>query len=175
MCLFITAYMSNCGQIKEGGDGFVFRLKIKETSIHKGDRMTVTIEQQNNEICRLVILELWMTGDFSSLDKTSNVGSSPKIYPDHRHIYREHIKEFRDAFPDIGIEFVVILADKNHVAGKMIIRGVHCGGTFRNIPISGRSIEITGTFFFRIEGGEVFEHIVHIDTDELIYQLTHKA
>lgn len=60
----------------------------------------------------------------------------------------------RVAFPDLEVRTVVLLAERDLVAGHFEARGTH-RGLFQGVPPTGRRCETSWTAVYRIEDGRI--------------------
>lgn len=76
-----------------------------------------------------------------------------------------------EAFPDLHLEPLDIVADARRVAGRVRLTGTH-EGEFMGIPPTGQSIDIEEVGFLRCdEDGSVTDHWSYMDTLDLLQQL----
>lgn len=80
------------------------------------------------------------------------------------------VKALRAAFPDLAVTLEDIVAEGELVAVRSTWRGTH-QGAFRGVPPIGRRIEVSGTAFWRIAGGQIRESWSLIDLPALMRQL----
>lgn len=80
------------------------------------------------------------------------------------------VKALRGAFPDIRFELEEIVAEGSLVAARYRWRGTQ-EGSFGDIPPAGKTVEVTGMDFYRLEQGKIVEHWHNIDELGLLRQL----
>jgi predicted ester cyclase len=70
---------------------------------------------------------------------------------------RQWIGPFREAFPDVEMEIVGLVAEGERVAGRFRCSGTHLG-EWRGEPPTGRRFEsVDEAYFFRIVDGKIAE------------------
>jgi steroid delta-isomerase-like uncharacterized protein len=74
------------------------------------------------------------------------------------------------AFPDLEMRAVVLLAERNLVAGHFVARGTHLG-LFQGVPPTGRTWEARCTAVYRVEDGRIADAWVTWDQLSLMEQL----
>lgn len=75
-----------------------------------------------------------------------------------------------DAFPDLDVDVVVLVAEGDLVAAHFRARGTH-RGLFQGAPPTGRPCEMRCTGIYRVESGRITEAYVTWDTLSLMEQL----
>jgi steroid delta-isomerase-like uncharacterized protein len=78
--------------------------------------------------------------------------------------------DFRAAFPDLGLEVEVVLAEDEFVAARWTAAGTH-SGRWGTIEPTGRRARFAGVNIFRFERGKVVEIWNHRDDLGLLEQL----
>lgn len=94
-----------------------------------------------------------------SIDRYSD---SPRV----RGIYAAVV----EAFPDATFTPLWSVADRDRVAVGGVTRAIH-GGTWRNVPATGRSIEVLATVMFETSDGGVVDLMVVTDSLAIAEQL----
>lgn len=77
---------------------------------------------------------------------------------------------WRDAFPDLAITVEKQVAEHDLVAVHWTARGTNTGSG-NGIPVTGRSVEITGTTLFRLDDGRIAEEWTCANSLGLMRQL----
>ncbi|WP_295793972.1 ester cyclase [Mucilaginibacter sp.] len=76
----------------------------------------------------------------------------------------------KKGFPDLEVEIVELIAEKDLVTAQKIFRGTH-QGTFMGIPATGKKIQISSLEIIRIKNGQYVERWGISDISEIIKQL----
>jgi predicted ester cyclase len=85
--------------------------------------------------------------------------------------FADHIRMFRDAFPDLTAEAVGVITEGDRVAWRVSARGTH-EGDFMGIPATGREVTMTGIDQARMSSdGRVAEHWSGLDLFSLLVAL----
>lgn len=116
--------------------------------------------------------EAWNKGNLAIIDELmapDYVRYTPTA-PLDREGQKQRIAGFRNAFPDLHVEVDRILAEDDHVAFRVIIRGAHRGSLLGVAP-TGHSVTITATDIVRFDDGKVVEHWGNMDELGLLRQL----
>ena len=74
------------------------------------------------------------------------------------------------AFPDLEVELVVLLAERDLVAAHFLGRGTHLG-LFQGVPSTGRVCEMRCTAIYRVEQDRIAEAWATWDYASLMEQL----
>lgn len=82
----------------------------------------------------------------------------------------EWMREVTSGFPDFRTDVLAMLSGDDLVMCEVTVSGTH-EGEFDGIPPTGRETEIRAMEKFRIADGEVREHRVYFDQQELLEQL----
>jgi predicted ester cyclase len=138
----------------------------------------MTSEERNKALTLRGFEEMFNKGDLSVVDELVAAGGS-----DHQEApgtdFAEHLKDvitkMRAAFPDLRFEVHHILAERDMVASRSTMTGTHEGrfeiGPFRDIPPTGRQVEVPHMHFFRWVDGKNTD-LWHVwDTPALMRQL----
>lgn len=84
--------------------------------------------------------------------------------------HKQMIAAFHTAFPDMRIELEAQVADGDHVANHIVMRGTQ-HGLFQGIPASGKAVTVRGMNLMRLEGGKIAELWGYLDTLGLLQQI----
>ncbi len=128
------------------------------------------MSEANQATMRRIIELGWNRGDLDALDAL--------LAPDCRHspdivgndAYKQAIRTFRAAFPDLRMTPHDMIADGEWVAFHAVTTGTHRGPFFR-IPPTGKAIRVRGAGQMRIVGGKMVEHHAVADVFALLQQL----
>jgi steroid delta-isomerase-like uncharacterized protein len=77
---------------------------------------------------------------------------------------------FYQAFPDMGHEIELVVADEETVAVRFVLRGTH-SGTFFGIPPSGKRVAISANVLMRVRDQRVSELFGVFDEAGLLRQI----
>ena len=115
------------------------------------------IEENNKELIRR-FYELY---NQQELDATTELMSPDWVGPDGRST-REDSKRFDtmfiNAFPDLQVTLVDMIAEGDKVAYIVNVKGTHTGGPYMGIPPTGKKIDGTNTWITRITDNKIVEH-----------------
>jgi steroid delta-isomerase-like uncharacterized protein len=84
--------------------------------------------------------------------------------------FREHMREFFGAFPDLHGTVEELVSDGERVACRSRWTGTH-RGEIMGIAATGRSVDYRVIEIFRIEDGQIAGHVQQADTLTLFTQL----
>jgi len=84
--------------------------------------------------------------------------------------FAEGVVAWRAHFPDFRVSVDELFSCRDVVVTRVQYRGTH-GGDFRNVPATGRSIDVSGIDVFRFRDGKVVEHWHEADHLEMFRQL----
>ena len=126
----------------------------------------------NKASVRRYLDEAWNKGNLDIIDElmAPNYARYTPAGQLDREGQKQRIAGFRQAFPDIRLEVDRILAEDDHVAVRVIIRGTHQGPLLGVAP-TGQAVTITATDIVHIEHGKVVEHWGNMDELGLLRQL----
>jgi steroid delta-isomerase-like uncharacterized protein len=138
----------------------------------------VTTEERNKALTLRGFEEMFNKGDLSVVDELmADRGEDHQEAPgtDITEHLKDVIVKMRTAFPDLHFEVHHILAEGDMVASRSTMTGTHEGrfeiGPFRDIPPTGRRVEVPHMHFFRWVDGKNTD-LWHVwDTPALMRQL----
>lgn len=84
--------------------------------------------------------------------------------------YKRGMVLFHAAFPDLRFTVEDLVAERDRVVARWILRGTQ-RGEFQGRPATGRTFEITGTSTFRLADGRIHEIWVNMDRQGMQEQL----
>jgi steroid delta-isomerase-like uncharacterized protein len=84
--------------------------------------------------------------------------------------FAEGVISWRAHFPDFGVSVDQLFSCPGIVVTRVLYRGTH-EGDFKNVPATGRSIEVSGIDIFRFREGKVVDHWHEADHLEMFRQL----
>ncbi len=138
----------------------------------------MTTEERNKALTLRGFEEMFNKGDLSVVDElVADRGEDHQEAPgtDFAAHLKDIITKMRAAFPDLSFEIHHILAEGDIVATRSTMTGTHEGrfevGPFREIPPTGRRIEVPHMHFFRWVDGKNTD-LWHVwDTPAMMRQL----
>jgi predicted ester cyclase len=135
-------------------------------------------EERNKALTLKGFEEMFNKGDLSVVDElVADRGEDHQEAPgtDFAEHLKDVIKKMRAAFPDLHFEIHHLLAEGDVVASRSTMTGTHEGrfeiGPFRDIPPTGRRVEIPHMHFFRWIDGKNTDLWHIMDTPALMRQL----
>lgn len=142
-------------------------------TILKEKRTSIT--EQNKELLRRAVEEIWNKGNFEKLNELVSedfVIHFPR--PGEEIRGPENVKEFytelRDAFPDLTFTIIDLLAEEGKVVTHWSATGTH-KGEFRGIPATGKKVTFTAMDIDKISNGKFVECWTNVDELGLMQQL----
>jgi steroid delta-isomerase-like uncharacterized protein len=122
---------------------------------------------ENKAIAKRVY-EIISSGDFdraeeivdaSAPDNELRPGDPPATLID---TFKETFSEAREAFPDMRVTVVDLVAEGDRVAARVTMRGTH-RGVFQGLAPTGKRVEVRAMDMFRISDRKIVEHWGHAD------------
>ena len=83
---------------------------------------------------------------------------------------RIDLAEWRTGFPDLNLALEDLLATRDRVVSRFVLRGTHAG-PFLGLAPTGRTVAVTGVEIDRIVGGQIVESWVALDGLGLLRQI----
>lgn len=132
-------------------------------------------EEQNKEMLRYAIEEVWNKGNYSVLDNIiSDDFIIHSLNPDQEIRGKEGVIQFftmlRTAFPDIKFTVQDQVAEGNKVATQWIAEGTHLGN-FESFPPTGNHFKVTAIDIDYIENGKFSSCWSNMDQLSMLQQL----
>lgn len=132
-------------------------------------------EERNKERLRGYVEECWIEGNFDRLEEyvaEDYVEHNPAVPHDIEGIegHRANIEQFREAFPDMEIEFERVVADGNKTAQLFTCRGTR-KGELMGTPPTGESVEFPAVGITVWEDGKMVEDWSQVDMLGMMEQL----
>lgn len=127
----------------------------------------------NKQIARRLIEEVWNQGKLDLIDELVDpnyTGRDPMLGAHNREGFRESVKAYRAAFPDLKIEAATMVGEGNFVCTRWTSSGTH-RGPFMGMPATGKSSVGTGINFAEIRNGKLFSDFQEFDSLSLLRQL----
>jgi steroid delta-isomerase-like uncharacterized protein len=129
---------------------------------------------ENRALLKRFYDEGWNANDISVYDELVT-----EDFIDHQAVPgmgagREGFKQlnviFRTAFPDVQVHYDGVIAEGDMVSCRWTSTGTHQGNLF-GIPPTGRSVKVTATVVYRVEGGRLAEGWINRDDLGMMRQL----
>ena len=128
----------------------------------------------NIALARRAIDEVWNKGMMETADQ---IGDKNEIFHDPlagevRGVegFKQHVRNFRAAFPDLKFVIEDIGADGDKVYFRFVATGTH-KGAFLGVPATNKRARVTGLALNRIQGGKFVEVWTSYDALGLLQQL----
>ena len=134
-----------------------------------------TTEADNKEMASRIAEEAWGEGNLEVIDEylaDDFVSHNPAL-PEDVHGpegYKETIRMFRSAFPDLSLTIEDRIADGNEVVLRLSQSGTH-KGVLMGIEPTGQRVETTGIVIGRVENGKAAEEWAYLDRLGMMQQL----
>ena len=132
------------------------------------------MSQQNKEIVRRVVEEIWNQGNLDLMDVlfAENYKNTDPANPQSHDLASLKVwaAAIRSAFPDFHVAIEDMIAEQDRVAKRFIVHGTHQGDFF-GIPASGKMIAMTGITCYRFQTGKIIECVWSYDMLGLLQQL----
>jgi len=84
--------------------------------------------------------------------------------------FKQFVRTFRSAFPDLRFEIEDMIAEGDRVAARVTMTGTH-EGEFMGMPATGKQIRVSSIDIGRFENGKGVEHWGATDTMAMMQQL----
>ncbi len=84
--------------------------------------------------------------------------------------FKQFVRTFRSAFPDLRFEIEDMIAEGDRVAARVTMTGTH-EGEFMGMPATGKQIRVSSIDIGRFENGKGAEHWGATDTMAMMQQL----
>lgn len=129
--------------------------------------------EENKALVVRLIEEVWNKHNTQALDDLLDPAYYDYGYtPRNREGFELTLAVMQQAFPGHQTTIEEIVGEGDTVAVCQTLRGKHTG-PFRNIPASGKQIEIGGYRFFKIANGKIISHRGLLDLPSLLQQIGH--
>jgi steroid delta-isomerase-like uncharacterized protein len=134
----------------------------------------VTSTERNKEIARRFYEEFWCRGNAGAADELVaediEHAQLPEGWPSGRAGFKELVRVWREGFPDMHEDVLLMVAEDDWVASRFRLSGTH-EGPFYGLEPTGRRVEIEGVDMLRIEDGRIVEWLYSEDALGLFEQL----
>lgn len=127
----------------------------------------------NKQVMRRLVDEVWNQGKLEVINELFDKnykGHDPLLGELTRDGFREAMKGYRSAFPDLKFEITAILADGNYVCTRWVGKGTH-RGALGDLQPTGKSATVTGIDFAELRDGRVVADYTEFDTLGFMKQL----
>ena len=128
---------------------------------------------QAKALARMYIEEVWNSGNLTSLEDLTTEDFAYHLARQparDRDGMRAFLARTREAFPDWRVVIKGIVADEDAVAVRWTGQVTHLG-SFHGVPPTGRTIEVSGINFYRLQDGKVAEEWEETDSLGMLAQL----
>lgn len=134
-----------------------------------------TTETDNKEMARRIAEEAWGEGNLEVIDEflAEEFVSHNSAVPEDVHGpegYKETIRMFRSAFPDLEVTIEDSIAEGDKVVLRVSQSGTH-EGELMGIEPTGQYVETTGIVIGRAEDGKAVEEWAQLDNLGMMQQL----
>ena len=131
--------------------------------------------EENKALTRRVIEEIFTEGNLDLADDliAPDFVDHDSAMPEEVHGiegFKELVRMYRSAFPDLHVEVEDQVAEGDKVATRWTASGTH-DGELAGIPATGNWVEITGMEICRISGGRIAEVCIISDAMGMMQQL----
>jgi steroid delta-isomerase-like uncharacterized protein len=129
--------------------------------------------EQNVQVVSHIWTDIWNQGMLDCCDQIfaeGYVGHLPIMTVHGPEEFRQLVRVYRTAFPDVHLTVDEVFAVGDRVAVRWTTRGTHLGEMMGN-PASGAKIEIMGISLFRMADGKVAEEWEGFDTLGMMQQI----
>ena len=112
---------------------------------------------------RLALQSFFETGDVETL-----LAYYPPELAEQR---AQEWSAWQDAFSGLTVTLDFQIAEDDRVLNCWTFSGVH-SSEYLDVPPSGNSVEFTGLFTSRMQGGKIIEEMVEVDRYDILQQMT---
>jgi predicted ester cyclase len=99
------------------------------------------------ELVRRWVEEVINRGEFGALDELCTRGAAERS--------RAWIEPFREAFPDVEMKVIELVAEEDRVAGRFACSATHLGKWGGRAPTGRRFEDVDEVYFFGLEDGQI--------------------
>lgn len=127
----------------------------------------------NKQLTRRVWEEIWNQGKLEVIEELIDPtfeGHDPLMGPLKRDAFRNAVKGYRTAFPDLKLELNAIFAEDNFVTTRWTMRATHLG-PFLGTESTGKSAQVTGVNLGELRNGRLVSDYMEWDVAGLFRQL----
>jgi steroid delta-isomerase-like uncharacterized protein len=120
--------------------------------------------EANKALFRRFYGDTWNTGDTTLIDELLAPDfvnhELVDVAPPHRELYKQAIRETKEASPDFTVTIEDLIAEGDQVAARWHAAGTHSQG-YLGQPATGKHVELRGITVVRIIGGRIAEFWKH--------------
>lgn len=127
----------------------------------------------NKQLTRRLLEEVWNNGNLAALDDLLDPafeGHDPLMGPLKPEAYKNAVKAYRRAFPDLRFEVNAVVADGSFVTTRWTLRCTHLG-PFLGTPSTSRNGQVTGINMAELRNGKLLSEYSEWDALALFRQL----
>ena len=127
----------------------------------------------NKQLAKRLYDDVWTKGKLEAIDELidpSFEGHDPTLGTINRDAFRESVKGYRGAFPDIKFEVNNVITEGNFVLARWTARGTN-RGSLMNMPATGKSAVVTGLDLHEVRNGKIVGSHVEFDALGMLRQL----
>jgi steroid delta-isomerase-like uncharacterized protein len=127
----------------------------------------------NRELTKRLMEDVWNAGNLAAIDDLLDPdfqGRDPLMGTLSREAYRNAVKGYRRAFPDLKFERTLVLTDSQFVITHWTMQATHLG-PFLGTPSTGKSAMVTGIDITELRNGKVRSDVREWDALSLLRQL----
>lgn len=127
----------------------------------------------NKQLTRRLLEEVWNNGNLAALDDLldpSFEGHDPLMGPLKPEAYKNAVKAYRRAFPDLRFEVNAVVADGSFVTTRWTLRCTHLG-PFLGTPSTSKYAQVTGINMAELRNGKLLSEYSEWDALALFRQL----
>jgi len=150
-----------------------FERANKAGKIWRGDDLNFNSVEQNIAAVSRIWDEIWNLGALDVCEEvlaTDYIGHLPLMTVRGPAEFRDMVKVYRGAYPDVNLTVEDIFAVGDRIAVRWVSRGTHLG-PMMGIPPSNQKIEVMGISLFRMENGKVAEEWEGFDTFSMMQKI----
>jgi len=135
------------------------------------------LAERNKDVVRRYTEELWNNLQYDLIDQVlasdvlAHAPDGTQEQGNQR--FRQVIPYLRTAFPDLHISIEKMIAEDDHVAVRLRVKGTH-QGDFAGMAPTGKVFEFPEWFFLRLWDGKIVEYWYLRDQEGLLQQLRHE-
>jgi len=127
----------------------------------------------NKALSRRLIEEVWNKGNFEVIDELYDPSfktEDPMLGTLDLNGFRELVKGYRTAFPDLKLEIISLVSEGNFIATRWRATGTH-RGPLMGMEATGKKAVTTGLDLAEVRNGKVISDFTVFDSLTLLRQL----
>ena len=117
------------------------------------------MSEENKSVIRRLLQEVWNQGNVDTIDEivaTDYVDHTPAADIPGREAFKQLVKGFHVAFPDIRFTLEDLIAEGDKVVARWAASGTHRGDLMGIAP-TGKQMMVTGVHMYRLADGKLVE------------------